>query len=265
MLTLKPIALGKIRNGGYVIAFDGDVPAASSLWLSVGDTDNVMEVSGANHKDLLNFTNLPRFLTLIGRKRLWGTTAKCRLIAKRGTSVVEQSNEQTFSTPVRPYVGRLAPTLGSHAPLSYTGTPPHYPDGRVLHVPAIDGCHYFAYGGKFETDNKKRGFNCITYVGAVFGVDSSSGAMSAFGTQLAVHCGCAPCDCENKPLDDVKRFFKKNVAGTYFMWSEHHIVLVVNAVVHEFREKRGGYNTQPVADWDHRDNRWWVRRSLRQF
>jgi hypothetical protein len=40
---------------------------------------------------------------------------------------------------------------------------------------------------------------------------------------------------------------------------------VVNGSVHEFRERLGRYNVQPVSQWQHSDHRWWVRKARRQF
>lgn len=270
-LKLHPISLGSIDKGGYVISYDGTVPPGATLRLALPDVHSSMDVTHQSSKDLLNASNLPVFLSLIGKhKTWWGTKGRCRLIVTRGGTVVDQSNEQPFACPVRPYVGPLRPDLGkgdSGPPLRYTGTPPHYPDGRVLHVPAIDGCYYFAYANRFETNNAMRGFNCITYAGAVFGVDAraSSKPMSAYGTQLANHCQCVPCNLENKTIPEVREFFAKNPRGTYLMWSAHHIVVLVNGIVHEFRELRHGYNVQPISQWEHRDAQWWVRRAPRQF
>jgi hypothetical protein len=267
-LKLKPIQLGPIRKGGYVISYDWVAPSGVTLWLGLPDLTNAMEVTGRDRNDLLSQANLPAFLSLIGKKKWWGTQGTCKLIAKRGTAVIAESNLVAFPCPVRPYVGRLTPALGrgdSGPALKYTGTPPKYPDGRVLFMPPIDGCYYFAYGGRFETDDSKRGFNCITYVGAVFGVDVNSGAMSGYGTQLVNHCGWENCGCENKTLPEVKAFFAATPTGTYFLWSEHHIVVVVNGSVHEFRERLGRYNVQPVSQWQHSDHRWWVRKARRQF
>jgi hypothetical protein len=270
-LTLHPITLGPITKGGYVIAYDGTVPPGATLLLGVPDVQSAMDVTRQNPKDLLTPANLPLFLSLIGKHRTWwGTKGRCRLFVTRGGATLAQSNEQAFDCPVRPYVGPLRPELGrgdAGPALRYTGTPPKYPDGRMFHVPAIDGCHYFAFGNRFETSNAMRGFNCITYAGAVFGVDAraSSKPMSAYGTQLANHCGCIPCDVENKDLDEVRAFFARHPRGTFLMWSEHHTILVVNGIVHEFRELRRGYNTEPIAQWAHHDKRWWVRRAPKQF
>ena len=267
-LKLREISLGRIKHGGYQIGYDGSVPTGARLLLGLPDVHNALDVTGRKSGDVLASDNLPQFLSLIAKQEAWwGAEGRCTLFVIRDGDVIGQSNEQTFACPVRPLVGPLRPELGQGDTgplLTYTGTPPKYPDGRVLYMPAIDGRYYFAYAGTFETDNRKRGFNCITYVGAVFGVDVNTGAMGSYGTQLANHCGCTPCDVENKTLADARAFLVKN-RGTYFMWSAGHIVLVVNGTVHEFRQKLGRYNTQPVGQWEHDDRRWWVRKAPKQF
>ena len=263
-VTLDPVRLGPIRNGGYIIGYDGAVPNRSTLLLGLPDVDHSMDVTGRKQKDLLGPDNLPTFLSLIGKQKWWGMKGRCTLFVMNGDTVVTRSTEQLFDCPVRPYVGPLRPEMGkgdAGPALKYTGVS----DGRMLFMPALDGCYYFAFNGRFETENDMRGFNCITYAGAVLGVDPSTKAMAAYGTQLANHCGCVPCNLENKSLADVRAFFAKNRVGTYLMWSEHHTVLVVNGMVHEFRQLLGRYNTQPVGEWTHSDSRWWVRKTPKQF
>lgn len=267
-VSLNPIRHLPISQGGFSISYRGKAPSGTTVWLGLPDATNAIDVTNKPQSAIIDSANLPRFLSLIGHQHAWGSSQQCRLFVRRGSELIAQSQQLRFDCPVRPYVGRLEPSLGkgdAGPPLRYTGTPPHYPDGRVLRVPAIDGCHYFSHKGFFETDNNKRGFNCITYVGAVYGVDVKSKAMSAYGTQLANHCGCTIIGCENQTLDKVKAFFIAHPRGTYLMWSSHHIVIVVNAVVHEFREKFGRYNSQPIAQWTHRDNHWWVRKSMQSF
>jgi hypothetical protein len=265
-LYLKKPQLGKITHGGYVIGYEGALSRDVTLSLGLPDLTNAMDVTGRNKDDLLDRTNLPTFLSLIGKQRTWwGGQGTCRLYVRRGGTIIAQSNVEEFPCPVRPFAGRLSPALGKCPLLRYTGTPPHYADGRFLHMPAIDGGYYFRYGSHFETDDSKRGFNCITYVGAVMGVPVESNAMSAFGTQLANFCGCAPSTgCENVTLQEA-RIFLKSHWGTYIMWSQSHIVIVVNGWVHEFREQLGRYNMQAIDQWTHKSARWWVRRSPKQF
>lgn len=263
-LKLNPISPGLIRNGGYIISYTGNLSPGTTLWLGLPDLQHAVDVTKRNQKDLLNATNLPQFLSFIGRQKLWGTQGTCRLFVMRGSTVLEQSNEQRFDCPVRPYVGRLCPELGkgdTGPQLQYTGVV----NGRMLYQPAIDGCYYFAYGGKFETDNRMRGLNCITYAGAVFGVDPACGAMSCYGTQLANHLGAQPCDLENKTGQEIKAYFVRSPKGTYLMWSSTHTVIVVNGMVHEFSQGRGGYVSTSIQQWGFGSARYWVRKTLQQF
>ena len=72
-----------------------------------------------------------------------------------------------------PLEGPLVPSLGAG------DDGPHFPyliEGRSFPGYAVRGRHYFVYGGQLETDNTKRGFNCITFAGSVLGVDPGSRA-----------------------------------------------------------------------------------------
>jgi hypothetical protein len=263
-LKLNTVSLGRIRNGGYLVGYEGNIPSGASLLLSVSDEQHTLDVTRQKQGDILDARNMSAFLALIGNQKLWGTQATCRLLTVSGGKVVGRSNEQTLDCPVRPYVGRLAPELGrgdTGPKLQYTGVS----NGRMLFQPAIDGCYYFAYGGKFETDNLMRGLNCITYAGAVFGVDPASGAMSGYGSHLAAHIGAVRCGLENKTADEVKVYFRTNPRGTYLMWSSTHTVIIVNGMVHEFSQSQGGYASTSVERWRFGVSRYWVRKTPKQF
>lgn len=138
-LKLNPIKPETIVKGGYAISYTGHVPQRVRLMLAVGDLSTAIDVSHRPPGNLLDPENLPKFLSCIGRRKLWGTkAATCSLYAVRGgDSVVAQSEPETFNPPVRPYVGRLGPWLGapdSGPKLQYTGVK----GGRTLHIAAID-------------------------------------------------------------------------------------------------------------------------------
>jgi hypothetical protein len=135
----------------------------------------------------------------------------------------------------------------------------------MFHMPAIDGCYYFAWGGKFETSDLMRGFDCTTYAGAVFGVDAATGALSGYGTQLANHLHATQCNLENKTGADITAYFIRNPRGTFLMWSDSHVVIVQNALVHEFSQTRGGYAATPIAAWRFGSKRYWIRKPQKQF
>jgi hypothetical protein len=232
--------------------------------LGVADLRTAIDVTHRPAGDLLDAEHLPTFLAGIGRQKLWGTKTKCSLWVLHGDKLVAQS-QMDFDSPVRPFVGKLGPSLGAPdggPKLQYTGVS----QGRTLHIPAIDGCYYYAHGGRFETDNRLRGLNCITYAGAVFGVPSSTHALSHYGTQLANHVGATPCGLENKTGDEIKSHFAKNPLGTYLMWSAHHVVVVVDSKIHEFALSKNGYVVTDLQQWHFSGkSRWWVRKTRQQF
>ena len=49
-LTLHPISLGSISKGGYVISYEGTVPAGATLLLGVPDVQSSMDVSRQSRK-----------------------------------------------------------------------------------------------------------------------------------------------------------------------------------------------------------------------
>jgi len=135
----------------------------------------------------------------------------------------------------------------------------------MLHQPPIDNKYYFAYAGKFETDNSMRGFNCITYIGAVYGVYAYDATtrikpMGGYGTGLAKHLGATPCSMEAKKEAAIKEFFKTNITGAYIMWSSGHSVLVVDGNIHEFSESKGGYAKTSAESWNYHGKTYWVRK-----
>lgn len=263
-LTLNPITLGLIRNGGYVITYAGQVPTGATLLLGLPDTTRSVDVTGRPKNDLLDPARLKKLLALFHQLNAWGNPVTVQLHAVQGGHTVAQSNTQTLRAPVRPHCGCLNPALGKGdcgPRLCYTGVQ----TGRMLYQPDIDGRYYYAFGGKFETDNAKRGLNCITYVGAVCGVDPSTGAMGAYGTQLANHLGAIKIGMEQKSKQECLAFFTTDGTrsqlrkGTYIVWNGGHTVLVVDGVVHEFALSKNGYNQTPVAQWHFANGPFWVR------
>ena len=141
---MDKIRLDSIDSGGYRMSYSGR-PDGARLILGVQDVQHSIDVTNRPSGDLLDAQNLPQFLACIGKQGLWGKKGTCRLFVMKGDSILTQSNPETFDSPVKPYVGRLVPSLGIG--LKYTGIG----TGRYLHIPSIDNCYYFAYGGRFES------------------------------------------------------------------------------------------------------------------
>jgi len=81
-----PITRERISKGGYKISYSGHVPHGNTLWLGLPDLSNAMEVTGKSHHQLLDASNLAKFLSLIGKQNWWGQKGKgyCKLFAKQG-------------------------------------------------------------------------------------------------------------------------------------------------------------------------------------
>ncbi len=279
-LQLNPIQISKIKNGGYVISYKGEPlpkPYGVRLQVSDGPTNlgqpgqvlvpqailSSLDITGRRQNDVIGADNLPNLLEASARLNLWGRRATITLYVVRET-IVSRSNSQFLDCPVQPYSGALGPLLGeqdSGPKLVYTGIQ----TGRMIYGQPIGSRYYYCYGGQFETNNAQRGLNCITYVGAVFGVDPATGAMSAYGTKLVEHLGCTKCDMECKKEAEVREFFKAHPTGSYIVWHENHCMLVVNGVVHEYALGKGGYARTDAQQKKFGGLPLWVRKAPRDF
>jgi hypothetical protein len=269
-LKLKRIDHDLIAKGGYVVAYEGEVPPSDyKVLFGVADRATI-DVTGRPRKNVIVSDNLPDLLKIIDRLDLWGRSVECRLYVARNARVISQSGPQLLSCPVRPYAGCLGKDLLKRENVG-SFTYPGVGDGRYFHVTPIDGKYYFSYKNKFETANQMRGFDCITYVGTVFGANASDkvamkdgtecGCMAGYGTQLANYLGATAVDMEMKKEAEIKAFFAKNNMGTYIMWKEGHTVLVVDSVVHEFTNRAPkGYHETSVAAWLFGKDVYWIRK-----
>jgi hypothetical protein len=292
-LVLKPITLGRIRQGGYVIGYaTGDKKELPNdgytIELCVGSDAATLDVTGRKASDLIGPDNVEDLLDLIEKTGRWGEMVHCWLKVKFGANVVTQSNKQPLTTPVKPYGGELGAALLDEANVgdwTYGATDAKGTDGRYLWVEPINGNYYFAYGGKFETKKTLRGLVCITYIGAVYSVGAdasvkntwgakvsdkgSVNVMAAYGTQLAVHLGAKPVNMEAKKEKEITAFFSEHTTGHYMMWKEGHTVLVVDGEVHEFTNRngtaKGHYQWDAVNEKDatkqypYGNSTWWIR------
>ncbi len=264
-LALKPIARIGIEQGAFQIRLDGEpLPDYWQLWLAFANNPAAkMHVEPVgNSRDLITRDNLPTLMFLVDKAKAWGKTAMLRLFVTRGMHTVSESAGAAMACPVKPYCGTLQPDrIGAEPGLVYSGVL----DGRFFHFPAIGGNYYFSYGGKLENDDARRGLNCITYVGAVYGVPASTGALSGYGTQLADYLGASKCDMEGKKEADIKKFFAEHTTGNYIMWKSTHVVLVSDGTVYEFSEGVGGFRSMSVDQWPFGKSTFWIRKVDKAF
>jgi len=258
----KPMQSG-ISKGGYEVRYTGHLPPDGySLFLHIdvmppgvkpGETlsddqqDHCLDLTDrmTQNSDLLNFDKLKGLLKVLDEQDLWGIKALAALIVERDGVVISVSNVQPIDCPVQPFEGELKDNLGDDAlgeddapTLLYTGNLDGSGGGAIAYIPAIDGKYYFYYSEGFEIKNSRRGFDCTTFAGAVLGISGNSGAMGGNGTDFAAYlvqkgkaCGC---DLDDADDEDVHEFFAMHPTGSYFAWSGGHVILIKDAVVHEF-------------------------------
>lgn len=275
-LVLRPITMGLVANGGYVIAFTtcdaGPLPAAGSgytLHLAFKDDPTTIDVTNRPSSDLLSKDNFGAVLAIFEKLNCWATPVQCRLQLRYKGGVVSTSEPQILTAPVQPHNGRLLPLdeANNGPKLTYQGNPTANDfHGRMFaQVPGY-AKQLFVWAGKAETNNENRGFDCITYAGTACGAANVHMAESA---DLAKSLGATVVEHTHKATDPktgketstkvkleaadpvhVKEFFAGTTTGYFLMWSGGHIVIVGNGNVHEFKASApSGYSCTPVASW----------------
>ena len=255
---LNPITLRPIDKGAYTISYSilGQVTSSNSkVFLTLGSAENLLDITGRSRDDVLGKDNLIQFLKLISQTGSWGQSADCKVLMYIDNKLAASSNVRKLACPVKPYFGPVTfdGIRMENPPLTYPGKGV----GRIWTL--IDGKRYFCLSGKLETDNSKRGFDCTTFPMALY--DCYPNMNQKYGTALADALHAQKCNMEQKKAEEVKAFFsKEGRQGTYFVWSAGHVVLVENAIIHEFTY--GGYKRTLASDWSGRapQGLWWVRK-----
>src|SRR2546428_1040926 len=244
-ITLKTITPTRIKDGGYTIKWEGVVPPASTVYLCLVTRENRLDITGGYTKQ-----RLPQLLAAIEAVNGWGQSVECLLTVEEGGAFLTESNAQPLQAPVVPYVGDL--TFDGFWRGEPKFTYPGVGQGRLLSNP-ISGKYYVRYGSRFETEGAKRGFDCTTFPMALFRCQASMAGK--VGADLAHALGAQPCEMESRKEKEVKAFFgdeNRGAKGLYIMFSSAHVVLVKDAIVHEFTN-RGyvdpGYKRAPTASW----------------
>jgi hypothetical protein len=252
-LTLRrPIRADKVRHGGYRIEFHGPVPPGSTVRLLLGNSDRYsIDITGGYHKHAM--THLEKLLELMDQGDFWGKKISVRVAVCVGGKILVEtlSTPQFIQCPLEPIRELGVEEIGAVTGLRYTGNPDGSGGGAFLSSP-IRGRYYFVYGGMFETDPQRRGFDCTTFVGSAFGLPNGQGQGGDGGT-VAEALRTESCGMERKHATAIQKFFDDHDTGTYVMWSHGHVVVVKDSAVHEFTDRvsfDAGYQmTDTVAEW----------------
>ncbi len=283
-LKLSEIKLAYLNNFGptlpcgYMVKYTGQIPPSgykillgfsstpvliqSGNWLKPAELTDFLDITSRKSYCVICNDNLALLLKLIDKKKLWATTPLATLFVTKGCQIISRSNSATIDCPVKPYKGKLRLSLGQNDLGEEAGTPPLLYNGKsdgtgggaMFHIPAVDGNYYFEFHGKFEVKNERRGFDCTTFVGAVFDVNPNTGMMAGDADTLAQSPVAQKIPFESKSAAEVKAFFDTHKAGTYIVGSGGHVMLVADGVLHEFNLTGGqaglpGYKHGPVATW----------------
>ena len=271
-LVLRPITVVRISEGGYMIHYSGSVPAGARVLLLVGADNFSMDITGGyKTTQLLTLLSMLDQLNAANQGKYWGNPVPCWVGGfKDGRMLPETKsrpeNLQCLVEPVRNVSG-IGTSAGFAAlgirDLWYTATG----EGRLLHTP-LDGKYYFKYGGKFEVAGNRRGFDCTTYVGSVYNLQSG---MDYNGEKVATAMWATSCGMEDKTGNEVKEFFKRHTSGNYVMWwfdagsGAGHVFGVIKGKYHEFTSAHphqptpNGYKTGNIQERHLGTHLWTVR------
>ena len=247
-VKLDTITSARIDQGGYKIKATG--PSGAALYLCVGSADNRVDITGG-----YNASKMDALFRCLVSHNVWAQQIDCWAVADGGG----ESTKQKMLAPVQPFDGPLTfDGMKTAVPkLTYPGNG----KGRTL-TDLVADKYWFRNGSALETDNTMRGFDCTTFPMALFSVYPNMS--EAYGTKLADALGAQKCDLEQLNWKQAQAQFQYPVAlmGFYYVWSAGHVVLVCDAIMHQFNN--GGYLECTAASWEGwkkaPQGLWWIRK-----
>jgi hypothetical protein len=136
-----------------------------------------------------------------------------------------------------------------------------YGKGRLLSK-LINNRYYFIYGGKLETDEAMRGFDCTSFPMALLSIPRIDSP--GYGKQLCDAAGAVKCDLEQvKSAELHKRLQEDTISnGIYILFSAGHVMLYNSDenILYEFTY--GGFKSTPAGQRPLHapQDLWWMRK-----
>jgi len=225
------------------------------LYLCIGKEDNRVLVSGTTPK-----TRQADVLAAIDDLGHWAQPVKIWLVAEKAGADPLRTASVDYMAHVKPFYGDLTiADIAADAPaMVYAGNG----FGRLL-SPSINDRYYFVYGGRFETKDKFRGFDCTSFPMALLSIDSLP--QPGYGKQLCDAAGATKCDLEQVHYKALSEKFRKDSIdrGIYILFSAGHVLLYNSDINMLYEFTHGGFKATPAAQRaldKAPQGLWWMRK-----
>ena len=227
----------------------------AQLYLCVGQQGNRVLVTGTTP-----LTRQGAVLAAIDQFGKWGQEIQLWMVAEKNGVPAVQTPPVKYLTHVKPFYGKL--TISSISADQPQMTYPGNGCGRLLSR-SINGRYYFVYGGKFETNNLMRGFDCTTFPMALFAVHRRLPG-KGYGKDLGDLLGVSKCDLEQIKSADLKKRFTEDTipVGVYLLFSEGHVLLYNSDINMLYEFNYGGFRKTPAMQrhLHATHDLWWMRK-----
>jgi hypothetical protein len=228
--------------------------ASAKVFLCVGEADNRVPVTGTTPS-----SRQAAVLAAIDQFGAWGQNIQLWMVAEKNGEVTARTAAVAYRSHVKPYRGKLkiGEIAADQPPMTYPGNG----KGRLLSKP-INDRYYFVYGGKLETNNDMRGFDCTSFPMVLFSIKQLT--PPGYGKQVCDGCGAVKCEMEQlKGADLAKRFKEDTIPnGLYILFSEGHVLLYNSDLNTLYEFNYGGFRATPAAQRTLQAPRdlWWMRK-----
>ena len=232
---------------------------ALKVYLCIGREDNRVLVTGTTR-----LSRQAAVLNSIDQFGKWGQKIQLWMIAEKNGAVSAKTAPVDYVSHVKPFYGKLQiKDIAADQPrITYPGNG----QGRVLSEP-INGRHYFHLGGRLETSDQNRGFDCTTFPMALLSIKSLP--QPGYGKQLSDAALACQCGLEQLKSADLAQRFKDDIipVGLYILFSAGHVMLYNSDINTLYEFNFGGFRSTPAAQRQLQapQDLWWMRKLDEQY
>jgi hypothetical protein len=230
------------------------VDKSSKVYLCVGQQDNRVLVTGTTPSS--RQATVLNAIDLFGK---WGQNIQLWMVSEKNGVSAARTQPVNYLTHVKPYYGklRISEIAADQPRMTYPGNG----KGRLFSK-LINNRYYFIYGGKLETNDPMRGFDCTSFPMALLSI--SSIAPPGYGKQLCDAVGAAKCDLEQVKSADLGKRFKDNTipGGLYILFSAGHVMLYNSDINTLYEFNYGGFRATSAGQRQLQapQDLWWMRK-----